>query len=262
VPHLFGHVEYAEDLHAWEPAGLDLVAFTQDNALLDAHRAILAAEFPRRKFETGLAITVGGLRADTGTYYTGSQRPEGFAKLAALQEAHKLGVVNGWHLISKRFDRDDHSRDESTYVNVEACFARPQWPEARSTARVSVQVYGPFGDRHLDLLVGAAWATFRHLVNAAPVRTANASWDSQDDQWLRAGDDWPVAAFMLIEGPVVGALGGGPSAAERLGAFGWEAVRGDERNGVVVQLGRRPEDTSGEHLARIRAVLGKRQPSS
>jgi hypothetical protein len=60
---LFGNVDYAGDLHGWESAGVALVDFTQDNPLLDAHRAVLASEFPRRKFETELRITVGGLRA-------------------------------------------------------------------------------------------------------------------------------------------------------------------------------------------------------
>src|SRR5579862_9146652 len=91
MPFLYAHVVYAGDLHGWEPAGLDLVDCTQDNSMLDAHRRVLAAEFPRRKFETERRITVGGLRANMGTYYTGRDRPAGLAKLADLQEAHKLG---------------------------------------------------------------------------------------------------------------------------------------------------------------------------
>jgi hypothetical protein len=254
--HLYGRVAYADELHGWEPAGLALVEYTQDNPMLDAHREVLAAEFPRRKFETELRITVGGLRAHSGTYYTGRERQDGLAKLAELQQARKLGVVNGAHLISKTFDRDDHRRDEGTFVLVEASFTRPQWPAATPEATVSVQAYGPFGDHHLGMLVAAAWETFQHLVDAAPVATADAYWDSQRAELARpASGDPPVGAFMLIDAPVVTALGGATVAGERLEAFDWKPLGGDEQNGVLMQLGRRPEDTTGDRLARIRRQL-------
>ena len=98
MSHLFAYVDYADAVHGWEPSGLALVDVTQDNAVLDAHREVLTAEFPRRKFETELKITVGGLRADNGSYYVGPDCSVGRFKLAELQEAHKLGLVSGGHM--------------------------------------------------------------------------------------------------------------------------------------------------------------------
>jgi len=68
MPSLYGHVAYASELHGWEPSGSVLVEFTQGNTMLDAHRQVLASEFPRRKFETEFTTTIGGLRSDAGTY--------------------------------------------------------------------------------------------------------------------------------------------------------------------------------------------------
>lgn len=252
--HLYGRVVYAVDLHGWEPAGLGLVEISQDNPLLDAHRQVLAAEFPRRKFGTELKIAVGGLRADVGTYYTGRDRPQGLAKLAELQRAHKLGLVSGWHLISKTFDHDDHGRDERTAVCVEAWFSRPPRPEVTPQSLMSVQATGSFGDRNLDDLVAAAWRTFQLLVDVAPVASADVVWNNQRDDDLNP-DERPMAPFMMFGGSDVTKLGGAKNAAERLEAFDWNTVRGDESNGVVVQLGRRPEDTTGDRLNRIRAQV-------
>lgn len=222
--------------------------------MLDGHRALIASELPRRKFETELQITVGGLRADSGTYYTGRQRSVGVGKLSELQQAHKLGVVGGSHLISKRFDPTDPSRDEGTYVAVEARFTRPQWPQAMPGASVSLQLTGAFGNEHLDVLVDATWRTFQHLVDIAPVTTARAHWDQRRDDERSDPSGLPVHAFMLIDASNVAALGGAEAAAEHLEAFDWKSVRGDEQNGVVVQLGRRPEDITGDRLTRIRRL--------
>ncbi len=136
----FAHVVYACDLHAWEPSGLALTDLTQDNPLLDAHRTVLAAEFPRRRFETELRVIVGELRADTGSYWTGPERKDGLAKLAALQDERKLGLAGGCYLITKVFDRDVRNRNEGSFVSVRASFGRPKRPEQTANSSVSVQV--------------------------------------------------------------------------------------------------------------------------
>jgi hypothetical protein len=253
MPSLYARVEYAVKLTGAEPPGLDLVGYTQDNPMLDAHRQVLAAEFPRRKFETNLLLTVGGLRADGGTYYERKERDAGFTELAELQATGKLGVVNSRHWISKVSDFHDPGRDEGSAVSVEV---RPR----EGCATVSMSASGPFGDRHLATLVEAAWRSFQHLVDAAPVATANARWDSQWEQFLRPPGERGVGAFILVDQLTAQALGRGAAAAKRLGAFDWKAVRSDERNGLITQLGRRPEDTTGDRLAEIQADLRAASP--
>jgi len=255
VPRLHALVEYEGELRGWEPAGLALVEYTQGNPTLDAHRAVLEAAFPRRKFETELCITVGGLRADSGSYFIGRDRGHGLSKLATLQETHKLGLVGGQHIITKTFDPDDHRRDEGTSVSIEARFTRPQWPEATPIASVSVHADGPFGAEHLDSLVTAAWQSFRHLVGVAPITKAYADWDSQSGAYHPPTDGPAVHAFMLLDARTVAGLGGSDAAIDRLGVIDWQSMNGDEANGLVVQLSRRPDDWTYDRVKDIRGQL-------
>lgn len=252
---LSARIEYSDRLVGWDPTGLDLISFCQDNPVLRVHRAILAAEFPRRKFETELRITVGGLRATDGTYYNRREHGVGFAKLEELLQRQKLGLFGSWHFISKTVDWDTPGRNESSYVSVALDFTRPPWPEHPATARVYMSTADSFGERHLDQLVTAVWEAFTHLVDAAPVKSAVGVWEGQSTEGHPTINEIPVGAFMLVEPGAVVRLGGAEAVAGRLGALNWKAVQGSEDNGAVVQLGRRPEDTSSERIDQIRNLL-------
>lgn len=256
---LHASVTYAGEVHAWEPAGAELVALTQDNRLLATQRGILAAEFPRRRFETALSITVGGLRADKGTEYAGRLRPEGLAKLDALLQTRKLGVVKGGHGLGTVSDAGDHSGRESTSVGVWASFTRPHQPEAPCRVSVFVNLAGSLGERHAPALVDAAWHTFRLLVELAPIQAAYAYWDEQLNEYRKpAPGEAGVAAFLWLDAARASALGGGPRIAEMTSAFDWGGVGGAAENGVVLQLSRLPEDMDRARLEVLRGALSNR----
>lgn len=248
-------IEYSDAIHGWSPVGLALISYCQDNPILEAHRTILASEFPRRKFETELRITVGGLRAVDGTYYNRREHTAGFAKLEELLDRKKLGLFETWHFISKTVDRENPARGESSYVSVALDFARPQWPERPTTARASIRTDDSFGERHLDTLVVAFWDVFAYLADAAVVKFAVGVWGDQSTEGHPTINEIPVSAFMLVEPATSTRLGGSEAAAEQLGALSWKPVRGSEANGLAVQLGRRPEDTNSERMAQIRELL-------
>jgi len=254
VPFFHAHVRYKGELHSWETAGRALIVLTQDNALLDAQREILSVEFPRRKFETELQITVGGLRADQGTYYRGPQRAEGITRLAALQESHKLGLVEGAHLISRVFDPVDHSRDESTYVSAHVSFSRPHWKTAASS--ISTSTTGAFGERNNAALMDAAWQTFIRLVEAAPIDGAHGGWGDRTGDWGKPPPgEPPVAPFMVLTPHLVERLGGVSSTARALGAFDVHPMCSDPTYDVAIRLGSQPEDMTDDRVAQLRSIL-------
>lgn len=247
-------MRYEGELHGWESAGRALIDLTQDNPLLDAQRQILSVEFPRRKFETELQITVGGLRADKGTYYRGPQRADGITKLAALQAAHKLGLVEGAHLISKVFDPVDHSRNEGTYVSAHVSFSRPHWQTAASS--ISTSTTGAFGERHIAALMDAAWQTFIRLVEAASIVDAYGGWSDRTGDWDKPPPgEPPVAPFMVLTPQVVERLGGVSATARALAAFDVHPMRSDPTDGVAIRLGRQPGDMTDDRVAQLRSIL-------
>ena len=247
-------VRYAVDIDGWDETSRSLTAYTQSNPLLDAQRQVLADEFPRRKFETELRITVGGHNADSGSYWTGRERVMGVARLEDLRDRHKLGLVGGSHLITKRFDRDNHAADESLYVSLEVRFTHPKLTERRPEASVFVGAQGTFGELHLPTVANAAWTVFERLVDIAPPASAIAHWHGAGSE-PDFHHERPVGAFMLLEPRVVERLGGAAAAAAALQAEGWNAVRGDERNGITVRLSRIPEDMPSERIEQVRSVI-------
>jgi hypothetical protein len=60
---------------------------------------------------------------------------------------------------------------------------------------------------------------------------------------------------MWLEPRVVEGLGGAAAAATALQAEGWNAVQGDERNGITVRLSRMPADMPSERIEQVRSVI-------
>jgi hypothetical protein len=245
-------IRYASPIHSWEPLGSTLIEYSQDNPLLDASRQALAIEFPRRQFDTHRQITVGGLKAFKGSYWTGNERHLGLAQLDDLVRAQKLGFVGGAHLMSRKLGQIDGSPGSGEFLSsrVTVEFTRPDHPAG---ARASIQSVGGGWEPHLGHFVDATWQVFCDLLDAAPVESGVGAWHIR---WLTVPEGrLRIGSLLFLPSPVVASFGGPEEAIGELGAIDDHPVGGDAAdNGLALRLWRDHGDVSPERedeLARL-----------
>jgi hypothetical protein len=251
--HFSGSIKYSGQIDSWEPLGGTLIDYSQANALLDASREILAVEFPRRKFDTHRQITVGGLKAFTGTYWTGSERYLGIAKLNELASKHKLGFVEGGHLMSRKLGRVEGGAEfaESLSVSVRVEFTRPSQPAG---AWIDQQTRGAGWEAHQPRLIDATWQVFCELLDKAPVERAHGYWNSGrvdiPDGEIRIGN------LIFLPPHVIASFGGPDGASQELGAIDRHVVSGDaDNNGLALRLWRRSDEGAPERMQEVGRLL-------
>lgn len=216
--------------------------------MFDASRAVLAAEFPRRKFETYRTTTVGGLKAFNGNYWTGADRYLGLAQIEELTKKQRLGFVQGEHFIARNHGRTEPSeRDGATlYVQVRVEFTRPvRWPGAD----LGVQI-GADWEHHVPALSDAVWQTFCDLVDMAPVTSALGYWDRHQSVTLPDGE-FPIGSIVHLPEGVVASFGGADEAARALS----DAHVDRATRGLAVRLWRLPQDITAEGLSTAAQLL-------
>jgi hypothetical protein len=254
VHSFFASIRYSEPIHAWEPPGDTLIEYSQDHPLFDVARAILATEFPRRKFDTHRRITVGGLKAHSGSYWTGAERHLGLAQLDELGGKRRLGFVEGGHVMSRKLGRTDGSDGADDYVSVSVRveFTRPV--SASPGALLHLGIVGGWGP-HTPNLIDAAWRAFCDLLDMAPVSTGRGYWDGARSVALQDGD-FPMGNVLYLPSTVVASFGGPEQAAHQVDAIDVHPVGGESQaNGLAVRLWQRPHDATAARQSELAELL-------
>lgn len=247
-------IRYTSSIHAWDRLGSALIEYAQDNPLLDASRQSLAIEFPRRKFNTHRTITVGGLRAFKGSYWTGSERHLGLAQIDELLQRQKLGFVGDGHLMSRKLGPIDGSPGSGEFLSsgVTVEFTRP---DRQAGAQTSFQSVGSGWEPYLDRFVEATWQVFCDLLDMAPVASGVGCWNAHRHTTIPAGRI-AIGNLLYLPPNVLASLGGTDHATRELGAIDSHPVAGDAaRNGVAIRLWRNSDEGSPERESALGQIL-------